>query len=171
MPAFLALCVGAASAAGALPLLPRHPPVVRHRTDVGDWRLDISRNPFSGDVACRLRDRHGRAFYRQGALGFRFRRSWDVAEAVYRVDGGTVRAARDDLPELIRIGTPIDTGGIANATEGVVWIPAARLARANAVAVQPRPDRAVRIFRFRGFRGLYELAVARGCTPDSRFVR
>lgn len=169
--AFLALCVGASSAAGALPLLPRHPPVVRHRAQAGDWRLDINRNPFSGDIVCRLADRHGRAFYQQGAIGFRFRKGWDVADAVYRLDGGAAHVWRDDLPQLLRMGTPMDTGGIANPAEGIVWIPLGRLEGINAVTIQPRLDRAARAFHFRGFRGLYQLALARGCVPDSRFVR
>jgi hypothetical protein len=164
-------CFGIASAADAVVLLPKHPRVVRHRTRVGDWRLDVARNPFSGDIVCRLRDAHGQAIYRQGAVGFRFRRSWDVAAAVYRLDGGEPRAWRDDLPELVRLGTPMDTGGIDNPTEGRVWIPLSRLSGVNAVAIQPRLDRAQRVFHLRGFRGLYELAQARGCVPDVRFVR
>jgi hypothetical protein len=170
-PIALMLACACAAPAAALPLLPKHPRVARHRTQVGDWRLDVSRNPFSGDIVCRLRDRHGDAVYQQGAVGFRFSKHWDVAKAVYRLDGGVPRAWRDDLPELLRIGTPIDTGGIANPSQGIVWIPVSRLAGVNAVAIEPRPDRRPKLFHFRGFRGLYELAVARGCAPDARFVR
>jgi hypothetical protein len=157
--------------AAALPLLAKHPPVTRHRTEIGDWRLDIGANPFSGNVVCRLRERHGHALYQQGAIGFRFRRGWDVADAVYRLDGGSPRVWRNDLPELVRLGTPIDTGGMDDPTRGIVWIPLSRLAAVNAISIQPRRDRAQRTFHISGFRGLYEEAIARGCTPDSRFVQ
>ena len=162
------LCLS--TAAAALPLLPKHPRVARHRTEMGAWRLDVATNPFSGTVVCRLRDRHGQAVYQQGAIGFRFRGGWDVAKAVYRLDGGPPRLWRNDLPELLRLGTPIDTGGIDNPTQGIVWIPLSRLGGVNAITIQPRPDRAQRVFHIGGFRGLYEAAIARGCT-DSRFVR
>jgi hypothetical protein len=163
------LCLS--TAAAAFPFFPKHPRIARHRTEISDWRLDVSTNPFSGNVVCRLRERHGEAVYQQGAIGFRFRASWDVENAIYRVDGGAPRTWRNDLPELVHLGTPIDTGGIDNPTQGIVWIPLSRLEGANAIVIQPRPDRAQRTFHFAGFRGLYEDAVARGCTPDSRFVR
>jgi hypothetical protein len=44
--AFLVTCLGIAGTAGAVPLLPKHPPVAKHRTRIGDWRLDVARNPF-----------------------------------------------------------------------------------------------------------------------------
>lgn len=167
---FLLACL-LPSAAAALPVLTKHPRAERHRTEIGSWRLDVATNPFSGDVVCRLAERHGRAVYQQGAIGFRFPREWDVARAVYRPDGGAPRESRNDLPELVRLGTPIDTGGIDNSTGGTVWIPLSRLAHVNAVAIQPGPDRVQRVFHVGGFRTLYEDAVARGCTPDSRFVQ
>lgn len=167
---FLAgLCLSASAA--ALPFFPKHPRIARHRTEMGEWRLDMSTNPFSGSVVCRLRDRHGQAFYQQGAIGFRFRAGWDVSNAVYRLEEGAPISWRNDLPELVRLGTPIDTGGIDNPTRGIVWIPLSQLEGVNAITIQPRPDRTQRTFRLSGFRGLYEEAAARGCSPDSRFVQ
>lgn len=168
--------IGAALLGVAVPgvtaaIFPAHPAVARHRTSVGDWQLDIRFNRFSNEVTCRLRATNGRARYQGGAVGFRFARSWDVAEAVYRLDGGPPHAWRDDLPELVNLGTPIESGGLANPTGGVVWIPLHRLESINSIAIQPRRDRRARIFHFRGLKGLYELAQARGCISDSRFVR
>ena len=154
-----------------LPLIARNPPVARHRAAAGDWRLDIARNLFSEQITCRLHDRKKRAFYQSGAVAFRFDDDWDVSQAVYRIDGGEPRRSREDLPELLRIGTPIERGGVENAAQGLVWVPFRRLAEANRIAIQARPDRPARTFHFRGLRGLHETAVARDCAPDTRFVR
>lgn len=154
-----------------LPLIAPNPPVVRHRAAAGDWRLDIARNGFSEDISCRLRDRKKRAFYQARAVAFRFDDDWDVSQAVYRIDGGKPQRWREDLPELLRIGAPIDRGGVENAMRGLVWIPFRRLTEANRIAIQARPDRPAKTFHFRGLHGLYETAVARGCAPDSHFVR
>lgn len=149
----------------------RMPEVVRRRVDMGDWRLNIASNPFSGAVTCRLRARGGRAFYEGGAIGFRFDRDRDVADAVYRIDGAAPRRWRDDLPDLLALGTPIDTGDMQNPGEGIVRVPWRRLAAANSIVIQARRDADTRAFRFRGLKGLYAVAVQRGCTPDARFVR
>ena len=154
-----------------LPLIARNPPVARHQAAAGDWRLDIARNRFSEQITCRLRDRKKRAFYQAGAIAFRFDDDWDVSQAVYRIDGGEPRRSREDLPELLRIGAPIDRGGVENTRRGLVWVPLRRLAEANRIAIQARPDRPAKTFHFRGLHGLYETAVSRDCTPDSRFVR
>lgn len=164
-----ALITGCASP--RLPFTPHHPAVVRSRQDLGDWRLQRDRNPFSQVTVCRLRARDGKAFYLGKAVAFRFPRRWDVHEAVYRIDGGDVQQWRDDLPALIRAGTPVDQGGVANSSAGLVWIPWVKLMSANRIAIQPRTDRAARTFHFRGLRGLLENALVNGCTPDSRFVR
>lgn len=153
------------------PAWSRSSSIERRKVTVGDWQLTIRRDRFSQGVQCRLGSYDHRAIYQQGALGFRFKRRWDVAEAAYRIDGGLPHLARDDLPALVDLGVPIDIGGIANPNEGIVWIPYARLASANSVAIEPRPNDRARIFHFRGLTGLKQLAKERGCVPESRFVR
>lgn len=165
----LAVLLGASPAWAHL-IGPRHALVQRNSTTMGDWRLDIAHNRFSDELVCRLRARDGHAIYLAHAVGFRFKHGWDVANAVYRLDDGAPRQARDDLPELIVQGTPVDRGGMDNANGGIVWVPFARLAESDSIAIEARPDRAARVFHFRGLIGLHEIAVARGCTPDSRFV-
>lgn len=154
-----------------VPFAPRHPQVVLKKSAMGDWRLERRRNPFSEAMACRLRARDGKAFFQGGAIAFRFPAGWDVHEAFYRLDRGVPQSWRDDLPELVRIGVPIDQGGVVNASAGLVWIPWRKLTEANRVAIQARPNRAARIFHLGGLKGLYEAAVAQGCAPDSRFER
>lgn len=167
--AIAASCMLAGCAAPRIPLAPRHPPLAHHRTEVGVWRLDISHNRFSEEIVCRLGAKDKRSHFQAGAVAFRFPRSWNVHEAVYRVDGGAPRFSRDDIPELLRGGAPIDRGGVTNSSEGLVWVPFRLLRSANSIAIQARPDRAARTFHFRGLNGLYATAVARGCAPNSRF--
>ena len=154
----------------ASPLVPKHPALSRYHSASGDWQLDIVRNLFSEQVGCRLIARNRQSFYQGGAVGFRFKRSWNVHEAFYRVESGSAREWRLDLPELVRSGAPIDRGGVENASEGIVWIPFSRLVGNQSIAIQARTDRPARTFRFRGLEELYTQAVGLGCFPDSRFV-
>ena len=146
------------------------PPIIRHRTVIGSWRLDVNRDSFSGAVACRLRGPNG-AFYQGGAIGFQFGHRQNVTQAVYRIDRGEPRLSRDDLPELTELGTPLDIGPMTNPQGGVVHIPWRLLRSATSIAIQPAPGRRPRTFHLGGVRGLRDLALARGCMPDARFVR
>lgn len=145
--------------------------LIKRHVVVGDWRLDVAVNHFSGSLICRLRSRGGRMRYQAGAVGFAFNKSWHVGEATYRIDNGASRSSRADFAALIARTAPIDSGSIANPSDGVVWIPYDDLAHANSVTIQARPDRQPRTFRLTGLNGLHATAVARGCRPESRFVR
>ena len=166
----VALVAAVPGMALAWPFVPHRPNITTEATSLGDWRLDIARDRFSGEIACRLRARDHKAFFRAGAVGFRFRSAWNVDQAVYRLDGGAPRAFRDDLPSLIARGVPLDRGGMDNASRGIVWVPFENLASANAIAIEPRSDRRAVTFHFRGLVALHEIAVARGCSPAIRFV-
>ncbi len=142
----------------------------RNTTRLGDWELAIAHNPFADSIVCRLRARDHRIFFEREAVGFRFNAKWDVSHAVYRLDGGSPRASRDDLPALISVGTPIDRGGMDNASRGIVWIPFERLEQVNSVRIAARPNHQPKTFHLRGLNALHAIAVARGCVPESRFV-
>jgi hypothetical protein len=151
--------------------------VVRDHVRQGDWRLDLARDRFSGALACRLQTRDGKAIYRAGAVGFRFDHDWDVTGAVYRIDMGPVQTMRDDLPRLLALHTPIDSGSMDNPTGGIVWVPYEKLVSPSsdnktpvAIAIEPQRGKGARLFRFRGLAALHDTAVAKGCAPESRFV-
>ncbi|MBX9729755.1 MAG: hypothetical protein K2X59_00355 [Sphingomonas sp.] len=154
----------------AMPFLSHHAKIVITKTKIDDWTLEIARNPFSEGQTCKLRAVNNRAFYANGAVAFRFRQRWDLSEAVYRLDGAAPRHSRNDLPQLLALKVPIDRGGMDNASGGLVWIPYDRLVEANQVTIQPQPGRNLTNFRFRGLRSLHDIAIAKGCVPDSRFV-
>lgn len=167
--ACIVLALAATTPTLALSFLPHHPKVTHTSTREGDWRLEVTKDSFTGEVACRLRVRNHKALYRAGAVGFRFKHKWNVDDAVYRVDGGEPHALRDDLPDLVARGVPLDRGGMENASGGIVWVPYERLSGANTIAIEPRDRRAV-TFHFRGLASLHDIALAQGCTPESRFV-
>jgi hypothetical protein len=171
VPVLAAICAALSGCAGMHePLIHRGPPIARSHTIVGDWRLDMRRDRFTGEIACRLLARNHKAFFAAGAVAFRFPDTWNTGRAIYRVDSGELRRWREDLPELTRIGAPIERGGVDNPSKGLVWIPLRRLEEASSIAIEARPDRAPVTFHFRGLHGLYQAAVERGCSPDSRFV-
>jgi len=153
-----------------LPTLARHGDVRQERTSLGDWRLDIARDRFSGAIACRLMARDHHALYRAQAVAFGLRHARDVARAVYRIDGGPPRASRDDLPALIAARAPIDRGPMDDPQQGLVWVPLAVLATGNNIAIEPGPGQRIHRFHYRGLVALHDIAVERGCAPDSRFV-
>lgn len=148
-----------------------HPPrILYEKVRKGAWQLSIATNPFSGEIACLLRARNNKAIYRAGAVGFRFRRSWNTANAVYRIDGGSPRFTRDDLPDLVMRGTPIDSGNMENSSGGIVWIPFEHLLAIDSIAIQPRRDRKASTFRVPGLTELHQIALTKGCSPENRFV-
>ena len=150
--------------------LSAHADVRREHTVLGDWQLDIARDQFSGEIACRLAARDHHAFYRAHAIAFRFRTGRDVSHAVYRIDAGPPHVSRDDLSMLVASEVPLDRGPMDNAREGLVWVPFDVLRRGNSVAIEPGPGLRPRQYHFRGLIALHDIAVERGCTPENRFV-
>lgn len=153
-----------------MPFLRHHENIVLTKTRFDGWALEIARNPFSERQTCNLRATNNRAFYANGAAAFRFRPRWNVREAVYRLDGAAPRHNRNDVSPLLALKVPIDRGGMDNASGGLVWIPYDRLVAANQVTIQPQPGRKLTDFQFRGLRSLHDIAIARGCVPERRFV-
>jgi len=148
----------------------RVPHGVAHKTWYkGDWRLDVSRDRFSGAIACRLRAHGGRQIYRAGAVGFNVGAD-NAMTAAYRIDGGEPVAARSDLPRLIALHVPLERGGLDDPSGGYVWIPFDRLAQAGWVAIEPRPGAWPKVARLTGMVALHDLALTLGCTPDGVFV-
>ena len=167
------LVAGAAPAAVhvRVPVISKAPQIAKRKQVLGDWRLEIVKGKFSGDVACHLRAKGNRVFYVANALGFRFGKRLDTLGAWIRLDGGAPYRWRDDLPELARLGVAIDGRNLDAPTGGIIWIPAAKLAEVNRVQIQPRADKRARTYHLRGFAGLREIARGAGCAPETRFVR
>lgn len=137
---------------------------------LGDWKLRIVTGRFSRDVRCHLADSKHHIVYAAGALGFHFGHHVNTLSAWMRVDGGEPKRWQDNLPELTGLGVPMDGPSLDNPTNSTVWIPAAQLADAHRVTIQPRENKTPRIFHLHGFAGLRDIARDMGCTPEGRFV-
>lgn len=168
----MAICVAlCGSAAGHAPPARNAARVDRHRVEAGDWQLLTARDHFSGEATCWLRASNDEAFVVGGAVAFAFPKSWNTHAAIYRIGGDATRQWRDDLPELLRLGTPMDRGSVENPAQGLVWLPLRRLDEVTSVEIAPQPGRPPRRFNFRGLKGLYQTALSQGCTPASRLVK
>lgn len=151
-------------------LEPYHSAVTR-RFALDNWELRIQRNRFSGEVGCRLsaRDHHGA--YAGSAVAFYLGKHIDTTLATYRLDGGPALRWRDQMPELVRLGTPMDGPGLEDPTGGFVWLPLSTLQGVNRVVVQATPDRRPKAFLLRGFVQLLNFARSQGCPADQNYVR
>ncbi|MDT0507341.1 hypothetical protein [Novosphingobium sp. MMS21-SN21R] len=142
-----------------------------HRSYAAYWELLVTTDRFAATKNCRLRARNGEAFVDGAAIAFVFPKGWNTQGAIYRTGGDAPRRWREDLPEILRIGAPMDRGSVENPAQGLVWIPLRRLDGVNAIEIQPQPGKAARIFRFHGMKGLYQSALSQGCIPVSRTVK
>lgn len=132
------------------------------------WNLQMKRDRFSGQIACKLQAGSQRILFRSGAVGFRFPGAWDTQLAVYRIDGGALKEWRNDIPELIQTGVPFDAGGMENPTLGIVWIPYRTVEHAHSVVIRARPGRRPATFRLEGLSAAHDDAVRQGCQIDGR---
>lgn len=154
-----------------LPLFFKAPQIAKSSRVLGDWRLTIATGKFSGDKGCRLEDRKHHIASANGALGFRFGRHVNTLRAWVSIDGAEPTRWQDMLPELTRLGVPMDGSSLDNPTDSTVWIPERRLAEANRVAIQPDERKRPVTFHLHGFAGLRDMAREMGCAPEARFVR
>ncbi|MEP7006537.1 MAG: hypothetical protein ABI810_11170 [Sphingomonas bacterium] len=173
----LLLCMVVAAVCADVPAMARIKVPGLTRTHVstramqsGDWKLKIVTGTFSGDIRCRLFDPKHHIVYAAGALGFHFRHHVNTLGAWMRVDGGPAQRWQDSLPELTRLGVPMDGPSLDNPTDSTVWVPATLLTDANQIAIQPREDKSPSVFHLHGFAGLRDIARDMGCVPDGRFI-
>lgn len=146
-------------------------PLTIHRRaiSIGHWQLEIAQNSFSKARACRITNRHDRAVYLKGSVGFQFGKRNDVSGAVYKIDASEPMVARNHIPELIRLRVPFDRGGLGNSTGGIVWIPMRLLADARKLSIQPRHDKKPKTFNLHGLTALHVYSTYYGCS-ETDFV-
>ena len=139
----------------------------RQRVTLGDWRLTISTDRFSGERRCRLATGNGHILYSRGMATVRRPRVFNASKAVISVDNGVPTRWRDLIPELARL----DPGFVSDRAERQLSIPAEMLKNARTVAVSPDIGKRARSYRIDGFGGAIERAVVLGCRPDTAFIR
>lgn len=141
--------------------------LARERMQLGDWRLTVAADRFSGERRCRLATRGGRVVYSRGIVAIRLRRIADLSEAVVRVDGGAPARWRDLIPELARL----DPGFASDRDPRMLPVPAELVKGAQRVEVSPAFGKRARRYPIAGFGAVLERGIALGCRPDTAFVR
>ena len=142
-----------------------HPLQVR-RYALDGWTLTVGRDTSSGVRTCRLAG--ARMRFQDGAVGFDTRMYSGLDDVWYRVDDAQPRPWRDVYPDLVTAGVRLETGGIANPTGGIVWLPTREVSAAATVRIEVPTSRGPRVqrFRLRDFAGMYAAAIRLGCPPS-----
>ncbi len=154
---------------------PLHPPQsVTHDYALPVWRITQTRDKFAGQIRCKVyqgEHAHPAVSYADRGLVFHFSRRLNTLEAVYRLDGGAPHRWRDLYPKIIEAGASLDGGSLANPTGGLVIMPLSELAMVHTITIRPTPTATPRTFTIDGYADAIEAARARGCQPETAFVR
>ncbi|WP_448662646.1 hypothetical protein ACG3SL_18615 [Sphingomonas sp. CJ20] len=140
---------------------------LRQRVAVGDWKLTVVVDRFSGERRCRLATRGGNALYRHGTIAIRLPRRSDHSQAVIRVNGGAPTRWRDLVPDLARV----DPGFAGDRDPGMLPIPPELLKAAQSIYVSPGFGKRARAYRIAVFHAALDRAVTLGCHRTAAFVR
>jgi hypothetical protein len=153
-----------------IPFVQAKSTILKQKKSLGEWRLIVEHDSFSGERTCHLRSKNKKVLFVGNAVGFRFGRHKNTLDAWVKVDGAQAYRWRDDLPELSRLGVAINGASLDAPTDGVVWLPLARIEDANRVDIQLWQGKRPKQFHFRGMAGLRDIARETGCAPDTRFL-
>ena len=110
----------------------------------GGWRLTRTDDRFTQTVGCRLE--RGDVRLVSGVVTFSFGRNTDTANAIYRLDGGLVRAAGELGPEVAGHGVSYLSGNTWNPSDGRVRVPWTTVAGARSIDIRANPKRRPRAF-------------------------
>lgn len=132
-----------------------------HHSHVSGWRLDLSRDRFTGHTLCTLRKDH--MVYERGVVTFALGRSVDTANATYRLDGGVVHRAGDVAVEAAGLGARFDTANLDNPSNGEVRIPARDLGDAGRIYIRANTRLTHRVFDLTGLIPAIEEAKEQQC--------
>jgi len=130
-------------------------------TRVGDWRLTVHREVFTGVVTCKLV--RGRTEYRRHTLIVHLPARVDTSAAVYRIDQGKPFWVRQDQMRTARMGFALDDDSLENPSGGLVRIPAERLVGAHALSIEATTNLTPFQFRIDGLDAALARAGRLGC--------
>ena len=144
------------------PEAPRKAEVVRTRSELaGGWRLSRVSDGFTGVTGCKL-ERDGVRMF-SGVVTFSFGHGADTANALYRLDGGPVRAAGELGPEVAGHGVSYMSGNTSNPSDGRVRLPWTTLAGARRVEIRTGSKRRSRAFALDSLDAAVAAARQDGC--------
>jgi hypothetical protein len=138
------------------------PTTRRHK--IGRWTLEVTHDPFTGVIGCRLLA-HGMTL-EAGVMRFDFGANVRTFEAVYRIDGGPATAWRANAMELAAAGAPLESESLDNPSGGRVLTPLKALIGARAIAIRPSPASEARTYQLVGLGQALHAAAGAGCGAD-----
>jgi hypothetical protein len=137
---------------------PQTASVQRH---TGGWDIELTRDLFTGDVACAIRK--GPVQFQNDVLIFHLGPYEDTYAADFRIDGGPARSVREATYEDQRRGFFRNGGPLANPSDGEVALPSYYAANATRVWVRASPGHAPAAFDVSHFPEALTLARSMGC--------
>jgi hypothetical protein len=143
-------------------MLPWHASTVKESdTQFGQWQLERVIDTFAHAQTCRLV--HAHVVVTTAAARLELGKSVDTADALYRIDGGPLLAARLDIPRLVAAGVKVQDDSVPNPSGGAVIVPISRLKDASRVDVRPNAKSPIYNFTLRGLASALQRANDRGC--------
>ena len=140
----------------------RPPEVAKSRVELpGGWRLSRTDDAFTHAVGCKLEREDVRLF--AGVVTFSFGHDTDTANAIYRLDGGPLRAAGELGPEVAGHGVSYLSGDSWNPSDGRVRVPWTTLAGAQLIEIRANPKRRSRAFALDSLDAAVAVARQGGC--------
>ena len=134
------------------------------RRQIGQWRLEVVRDPFTGKTRCELKAK-GMA-YGPAAMTFRFTAHTDTFAAVYKIDDGPAVPWRANAMTLASRGVALQTDSLTNPSGGRVFVPTAALTGAQSVTIRTSPTAPTRTYHLDDLPTALAAAQSSGCTSD-----
>jgi hypothetical protein len=142
-------------------------PMGPHTSDrvrrIETWRLVVHQERFSGETICVLRTHD--AYFERGVVMFKLPARENVADALFRIDGGAARSIRDNDLDIAKAGLPVYQDGKDPRDPGLARVPAPLLQGARVVQFQVRLGGRAYRFDVRGLDAALAVAMASGCQP------
>ena len=163
---FFAALMLSASLLSHLPKLPHSIdlPFTTPVQKVGDWRLKVRQDRFSGELSCEVRGDSARV--RRHMVIFNLGAAYNTTDADFRVNDGPAFKVRDIRMDNLRDGFSGRAGPIENPSNGQVGLPITLVAGSDHVLIRPQRGKpAYRRFETSGLTEILAKAQAAGCGP------
>ena len=132
---------------------PSRPTVERRQ--IGQWRLAVARDPFTGKVHCELKAR-GMAY--------------GPAAMTFFIGDGPATPWRVNAMTLASRGVALQTDSLTNPSGGKVFVPTPALTGAQSVTIRVSPSARPRAYRLDDLPAAVAAAQSAGCGSDFKAV-
>jgi hypothetical protein len=110
----------------------------------GQWRLKVTRDPFTGTTTCQLRAKD--VIVDHATATFRFGRNTPTYGAVYKIDQGPAVSWQANAMTLATGGAALQSDNLENPSDGRVLVPLGALSGAHQITIRPSDTTQPRVF-------------------------